>query len=140
MDSKTLLGQEWQTLQDNHEQHERNALCIKLACLALCLVGLALRAPPVWIGITVLLCWGQEGIYKTYQSRLAERLLRIEALLGQPEPEQPAMQLHSEWTASRPGSIGLIVSYALSACRPTVAFPYLPIVLMLLVGRWLTWL
>lgn len=139
MNSKTLLGQEWQTLQDNHEQHERNALIIKLACLALCLVGLGLRAPPVWIGITVLLCWAQEGIYKTYQARLAERLLRVESLLGQSEPAPAAMQLHNEWTASRPGSIGLIASYATSACRPTVAFPYLPIVLMLLVGRWLTW-
>ncbi|MBS1138879.1 MAG: hypothetical protein H6R13_332 [Proteobacteria bacterium] len=140
MNSKTLLGQEWQTLQANHEQHERNALSIKLVCLALCLIGLALRLPPVWIGFTVLLCWVQEGIYKTYQSRLTERLQRIEALLGQPEPMQVAMQLHTDWAASRPGSIGLIASYILSACRPTVAFPYLPIVLMLLVGRWLTWL
>jgi len=30
MESKTLLGLEWQTLQNNHEQHERNALFIKL--------------------------------------------------------------------------------------------------------------
>lgn len=140
MDSKALLAQEWQTLQDNHEQHERNALGIKLTCLALCLIGLALRLPPVWIGFTVLLCWGQEGIFKTYQSRLAERLQRVESLLGQPEPTPAAMQLHTEWAASRPGSSGLIASYAISACRPTVAFPYLPIVLMLLVGRWLSWL
>ena len=140
MDGKTLLGQEWQTLQDNHERHERNALHIKLTCLTLCLVGLALRLPSVWVGFTVLLCWAQEGIFKTYQARLAERLLRVESLLGQGEPAQAAMQLHSDWAASRPGSIGLIASYLLSACRPTVAFPYLPIVLMLLVGRWLTWL
>lgn len=140
MDSKTLLAQEWQTLQVNHEQHERNALSIKLACLALCLIGLALRLPPVWIGFTVLLCWAQEGIFKTYQSRLADRLLRIEALLVQPEPTPAAMQLHTDWAASRPGSSALIVSYALSALRPTVAFPYLPIVLILLVGRWLGWI
>jgi hypothetical protein len=92
----------------------------------------------MWLGLTVLLCWTQESIYKTFQSRLSERLLRIELLLRQPAPEEPAMQLHSDWASSRPGSVGLIASYAVSAFRPTVAFPYLPIVLMLLLGRWLT--
>lgn len=140
MESSALLGKEWQTLQDNHERHEQNALFIKLACLALCIAGLATGLPLTWIAFTVLLCWIQEGIFKTYQSRLADRLLSVEALLSQPGTTQPAMQLHAEWTASRPGSGALIVGYIVSACRPTVAFPYLPILLMLGLGRWQAWL
>lgn len=133
----TLLCQEWQTLQNNHEQHERNALLIKLTSLTLCLGGLALSLPLLWIGFAVLLCWGLEGIFKTYQARLSERLLRIEALFNKPQPSDMPMQLHAEWAANRPGGVALIAGYALSACRPTVAFPYLPILLMLVVDDWL---
>jgi len=136
MDNK-LLGQEWQTLQNNHEQHEKNALLIKLASLALCLGGLALSLPLLWIGFAVLLCWGLEGIFKTYQARLGERLLRVESMLGQPQATATPMQLHTDWAAGRPGGAALIAGYALSACRPTVAFPYLPILLMLVIDYWL---
>jgi len=140
MDKHTLLGQEWQTLQNNHEQYEKSALLIKLSCIALCLAGLASRLPLAWTGFSVVLCWILEGIFKTYQGRLAERLLRVEALLGQAAAPSLPMQLHSEWSASRPSAAGLIASYAASAWRPTVTFPYLPILLMLGLGRWLAWL
>jgi hypothetical protein len=140
MESTTLLGKEWQTLQDNHELHEQNALFIKLACLALCAGGLTTGLALAWIAFTVLLCWIQEGIFKTYQSRLADRLLNVESLLRQTNTTQPAMQLHADWTASRPGGGALIISYVASACRPTVAFPYLPILLMLGLGSWQSWI
>lgn len=140
MEISTLLGKEWQTLQDNHEQHEQNALFIKLACLALSIAGLATGLPLSWIAFTVLLCWIQEGIFKTYQSRLADRLLSVEARLAQANSAPSAMQLHTDWLASRPGGGALLGSYLVSALRPTVAFPYLPILLMLGLGRWLSWL
>ncbi|NTV69657.1 MAG: hypothetical protein HGA71_05860 [Azonexaceae bacterium] len=140
MDSSTLLGKEWQTLQDNHEEHERNALFIKLACLSLCAAGLATGLPLFWISFTVLICWIQEGIFKTYQSRLADRLLAVERLLIQANAAPPAMHLHTDWLASRPGGSALLGGYLISAIRPTVAFPYLPILLMLGFGRWLSWL
>lgn len=135
-----LLGQEWQTLQGNHEQHELNALLIKLGCLALSVAGLASGLSPAWIAFTILLCWMQEGIFKTYQARLSDRLLNVESLLKQPGSVQPPMQLHTDWSASRPGGAALIGGYIASACRPTVAFPYLPMLLMLGLGRWLAWL
>lgn len=139
MDGNALLGQEWQTLQDNHEQHERNALLIKLSALALCFTGLFTQIATTWIAILVLLCWGLEGIFKTYQSRLADRLLVIEALIRHTPPTPAAMQLHSSWATCRPGGARLLVGYALSACRPTVTFPYLPLLLLLGIGRWLSW-
>ncbi len=124
------LSQEWQTLQTNHEQHERNALLIKLVCVALCVAGLAAHVSSGWLVLVVALLWLQEGIIKTYQSRLSDRLLKVEAMLLAPTaPTLAAMQLHSEWMASRPGAFSLIASYAISACRPTVAFPYAPLLI-----------
>ena len=82
----------------------------------------------------------QEGIFKTYQARLSDRLLNVENLLKQPGSLEPPMQLHTDWSASRPGGAALIGGYIASACRPTVAFPYLPMLLMLGLGRWLAWL
>ena len=129
MDNHNSLAQEWQTLQGNHEQHERHALLIKLTCLALGVAGLAAQVPLGWLALAVMLLWGQEGIIKTYQSRLADRLLLVESLLREEQPARHAMQLHTDWAKNRPGGAGLIASYAMSACRPTVAFPYLPILI-----------
>lgn len=130
MHHTTLLAQEWQTLQGNHEALEKTAQWIKLGSLAFALVGIAMQLPLLAIACIVLLCWGQEAMLKTFQSRLSDRLLAIEAMLRQSPPSQGAMQLHSEWQASRPGQGGLIVAYAVSALRPTVAFPYLPLLLL----------
>lgn len=137
MDQHTLLAQEWQTLQNNHEQYERSALLIKLSSLALCLASLAARLPLAWAALVVALCWLLEGIFKTYQARLGERLLRVEFLLKQPLPGLEAMQLHSAWTLARPGGIRLLAGYAASAARPTVALPYLPVLLALGLSQWL---
>jgi tripartite-type tricarboxylate transporter receptor subunit TctC len=61
--------------------------------------------------------------------------LAIVGLIAQGSPPAgAAFQLHSGWVARRAGSKGLLAEYAASAARPTVAFPYavLLIVLVLL--------
>ena len=132
MNSNALLGYEWQTLQNNHEQHEKSALLVKLTCMSLYLAGLVANVPLTWMCAVVTLCWIQEGIFKTFQSRLAERLLRVESLLRKiQQPPLCAMQLHTEWSASRQRGTSLIAEYAASTCRPTAAFPYVPLLLLL---------
>jgi hypothetical protein len=85
--------------------------------------------------LLVLVMWVQEGIFRTYQSRLGKRILRIEQLLKQASPESSfGYQLHSEWQLSRPGFGGLLAEYGKSMSRPTVAFPH--IVLILIVIAW----
>ncbi|MFN3303907.1 MAG: hypothetical protein ACK44A_09325 [Roseateles sp.] len=59
---------------------------------------------------------------KTFQARLGERLLAVEAALK--SGGGVAMQLHSDWQASRPGGAALLLEYLKSALRPTVALPY----------------
>lgn len=122
------LQAEWLALQANHEQYERAALGVKLLAVALCALAFGAR----WLWVLMLVLWLQEAIFKTFQARLGARLLRVEALLlksGDAAPGQ-AMQLHSEWLASRPRGAALLREYALSALRPTVAFPYPVLVLL----------
>jgi hypothetical protein len=125
------LAQEWTTLQNNHESHERSALLIKLFAVALLagarIAGLDLPA----ICALVLILWFQEAILKTWQSRLAARLTVLEAMIerGARSGERP-FQLHSQWLAQRSGLAGLLIEYGRSAIRPTVAFPYAILLLL----------
>lgn len=127
----TLLGQEWLVLQTQYEQYEKNSLLIKLLAIVLCFSAHVMLINTITMVAIILVLWLQEGIFKTYQSRLGERILRIESLIKQNiQTDIVACQLHSEWLAGRKGVIGLILEYALSAARPTVAFPYVVILLI----------
>jgi hypothetical protein len=140
MTDRDALVEEWTTLQNNHERYEHSTLLIKLAAIVAFAIGI-LR-PHVstlqpraffWIMCAVLCAlWLQEAILRTSQARLATRLLRIESLyrVGGGGDSQ-ALQLHSEWLASRAGTIGLLGEYARNALRPTVAFPYVLLVVSL---------
>lgn len=127
MSSNAGLQQEWTTLQNNIERYEHSALWLKLAAMAVQLIPLALP----WQISLLLLLWLQEGIFRTSQARLGERIVLIEQSLAAGEIDSgKACQLHSQWLAQRPGTLGLLLEYARSALRPTVAFPY-PLLLAL---------
>lgn len=125
------FAHEWATLQNNHEQYEKYSLLIKLSSIALFVSCMALALHVTITIALVLILWMQEGIFRTSQSRIDERILRVEQLLRQ-APEQAAFicQLHTEWQALRPGFSGLLAEYAKSMLRPTVAFPYVVLILM----------
>lgn len=118
------FAQEWTTLQNNHERYESGALLLKLAGVAVFGLGVAATHAGLLVALLVALIWGVEAIHRAFQSRLGERILRIESLLRSETPEGTAFQLHSEWLAARPGTAGLLLEYGKSALRPTVAFPY----------------
>ncbi|TDP72919.1 hypothetical protein [Roseateles toxinivorans] len=125
MDLHQALGQEWAQLQHDHEQYERSGLLIKLLAVVLCLACMALGFDALWLAPVLLMLWLQEGIYRAFQSRLSARLLRVEQALAQGTTATArAFQLHSDWLATRPGTVGLIREYLSNAARPTVAFPY----------------
>lgn len=127
-----LLGREWTALHRDCELQERSALWIKLGAVALSVVAVALSFDALLTVLLLALLWLQEAIVRTGQARLATRLLRIETLLRAPQPlAGQGCQLYSEWAASRPGSFGLLAEYAVHSVRPTVAFPYVPLVLLL---------
>jgi hypothetical protein len=123
------FGQEWTTLQNNYEQYERTALTIKLIAILLWVAGLIFDFAFI-AGVATILLWVQEGILRTYQFRLGARLLRVEALLMQPDSTSLPFQLHSEWLANRQGVAGLFAEYATNSVKPTVAFPYAALLLL----------
>lgn len=141
MEQVAFLAQEWCVLQNNCEAHEKNALSIKLAGLVFGLGGFATGAPVYLILIAVLLCWGQEAIVRTWQGRLEDRLLIVEACLARAdETGNFAMQLHTNWRSQRSSGTHLVLGYMRHAVRPTVAFPYLPLLLLGAMGVVLQWM
>ena len=130
------------TLQNNFEQHERNALLVKLFAVALLLLGVVFEVSGFYLGCLLLVLWFQEGILRTFQSRLGQRIVHIEALVNQLHhasstasaavPQGAAFQLHSAWQAARPGGAKIATEYLANAARPTVAFPYAALLALLL--------
>lgn len=113
------LHQEWLALQAQHERYEGLALAVKLAAFAAVAV-----VPGAKLALALLaLLWLQEAVLKTFQARLGDRLLAVEAGLKSGEGVA-AMQLHSDWQARRPRGGALLAEYLRSALRPTVALPY----------------
>ena len=115
----SALQQEWLALQGQHERYEGLALAVKLAAFAAVVL---LPDKALAVALLVLL-WLQEAVLKTFQGRLGERLLAVEAALKSGR-DVVAMQLHSDWQATRPRGPALIAQYLKSALRPTVALPY----------------
>lgn len=124
----TPLHQEWLALQAQHERYEGLALAVKLAAFAAAVV-----VPDNALALPLLaLLWLQEAVLKTFQARLGDRLLVVEAGVKAGDDTVP-MQLHSHWLARRPRGAGLLGEYLRSALRPTVALPY-PLLMGLLVA------
>lgn len=115
----SALNEEWLALQAQHERYEALALAVKLAAFAIVVL-----VPDPRLALPLLaLLWLQEGVLKTFQGRLGDRLLVIEPALKS-GAAAAAMQLHSDWAASRPRGLALVAQYLKSALRPTVALPY----------------
>ena len=127
---QALLGREWSALHADAERAERATLWLKLAAVALCALAptLGLGLLPSLLLIAVL--WLQEAIVRTGQARLVTRLLDIESLLGAHGPAGAGCQLYTRWQAARAGTAGLVREYLRHALRPTVAFPYAPLLVL----------
>ena len=131
--SRAALMQEWCALQHDHEQYEKNALLLKIVAIALCFIALAVVVDLLLVGLLIAAIWLQEAIVRTGQARLGQRLLQVEEQLRYVSPLPClAFQLHSDWLARRGGGLKLLREYASNAVRPTVAFPYVALMVVLL--------
>lgn len=128
--SPSPLQTEWSTLQQDHERHERCAVGIKVAAVALTAAAALFGFPFELAAPLIAIVWVIEAMLRTVQGRLGQRLLKVEALIADGASEYAAFQLHTEWQATRPGAVGLLMEYAKSALKPTVAFPY-PLLIIL---------
>ena len=133
MDSQTpanAAAREWAVLQPLYERYEFGALTIKLTAVVLMFTGILVELHAAWLMLLVAVLWLQEGIFKTCQSRLGARLLAIEQSMVSGGAADDAFALHRHWQAQRRGAIGLVREYLASTVRPTVAFPYLVLLLL----------
>lgn len=112
---------QWLTMHRQYEHYENLALVIKLIAVLATLGGLISNLD-YW-PLLLLLCvlWLQEGIWKTFQSRLEESLLSLESTVA----EDTLLPLYTDWQQHRPGLLALITQYLRASLRPTVAFPYI---------------
>ena len=118
----SALEREWVVLQGNIEQHERNALVVKLVAVVLFTAAMLFSLAGDLTAWLIGILWVQEAMLRTFQARMGTRILRIEELLRGAAGQ--AMQFHTDWVAARNGLMGMVLEYARSAIRPTVAFPY----------------
>lgn len=123
------MQHEWLALHRAFEAHERNALWIKLIAIVMCGGAITLSLNEYFISTLVATLWVQEGVIKTFQARLGARILRVEQLIRD-NASTGGFQLHSDWLARRKRGLPMLGEYALNALRPTVAYPYVALILI----------
>ncbi|WP_293268018.1 hypothetical protein [Neptunomonas sp.] len=127
MDIPNAFINEWNVLQTQSDAYEKHSLYIKLLGIAITACATLIQANLLLILLLATL-WLQDAIWKTFQARISERLLKVEAALrdnNETLNNVSPCQLNSEWLAQRSGFSGLIKEYLCQAARPTVAFPYI---------------
>jgi len=125
--SPTPLPLQWETLHNNYESYEQYSLIIKLVTISLTVLSITFALNTMLIFFIISILWLQEGIWKTYQSRLSDVIIKLE------KENRAAYPIYSQWQEERPSTIELVSEYISNALKPTVAFPYAPLVVIVLV-------
>lgn len=115
--------EEWKSQQHSYDRYEALSLGIKIFGVTLFIACTALGFKPVLILALICVIWLLEAIWKTFQSRTEDRLLVLEKAWQQNKFTE-AMNFYSHWQAQRPQTSQLILAYAKNALRPTIAYPY----------------
>jgi hypothetical protein len=137
-----LLQNEWITLQTQFDSYEKCSLGIKLfSVFSFCILTYALNAglASLWV---VAILWLQDGIWKTFQHRIGQRLEVVEQAIqdysttskSQEHGAKLGMQFNLAWRQSRPSAIGLVIEYLKQSLKPTVAYPYVVLIILIIVG------
>lgn len=127
------LQNEWAIIHGDIEKYEIFSLVIKLFSVLVSVLSIA-YIPDMWLAVSlILILWLQDGIWKTFQKRLETRIIFIEKQLHDKTDENgKGFQLYSQWEGTRQGAAGLIKEYLLNAVKPTVAYPFVILVLLML--------
>lgn len=134
MDTPNALINEWNVLQTQSDSYEKHSLYIKLLAITLSAGAALLAQANLYIAIILAILWLQDAIWKTFQARISDRLIKVETALQDTISANnlPPCQLNSEWLAQRSGFMGLIKEYLCQAARPTVAYPYILLIGLIL--------
>jgi hypothetical protein len=130
--SQSDFTREWAVLQNQYDAYERTSLIIKLFTVAVFTVLSVLQSFSVLMIFLLLTLWLLDAIWKTFQSRIEERVLAVEAAIADGLTDG-AMQFNRNFLANRPSFMKLVLVYFAQALRPTIAFPYVVLVVFTLV-------
>lgn len=134
MDSKDYNKEhstEWSLLQNQYDSYEKHSLYIKLLSIAVFLAGVFFDIFSIYILFSLAILWGQDAIWKTFQSRIEKRLLAVEQAINE-NREEHAFQFNSEFMKERSGGVSLLKEYFHQAIRPTIAFPHAVLIVLVL--------
>ena len=135
-----ILQSEWITLQTQFDSYEKCSLGIKLFSILLCCILVFALDAGLWSLLVVTILWLQDGIWKTFQNRIGQRLEVVEqAIQDNPHHVQEhllhmGMQFNLAWSQSRPQAFGLISEYIKQSLKPTVAYPHV-LLIALVIGE-----
>ena len=137
------LVKEWQQHHSSYEKYEHFALVIKLVAVALTIFLMIFAQSNTIILLLLAVLWLQEGIWKTYQARTNDRIELVEKALLDIKLEDKsladksntiAFQFYHQWSESRAGSAALIKEYIKNSIKPTVLYPYVPLMVIALIA------
>ncbi|MFT4942054.1 MAG: hypothetical protein ACI88A_005128 [Paraglaciecola sp.] len=123
---------EWITLQTQYDSYEKYSLLIKLLNVTLTCLLLFVFHVGIWSLPVIAIIWLQDGIWKTFQNRIATRLYVVEKALAN-GPNDQSMQFNTAWLEARSSVSALLKEYIGQSCNPTVAYPHVVLLAMSLV-------
>jgi hypothetical protein len=135
----STLQNEWITLQTQFDSYEKCSLAIKLFSILLCCMLVFALDAGIYSLIVVAILWLQDGIWKIFQSRIGLRLEVVEqdiqdnAVATQDNKAQVGMNFNLAWAQSRPNTIGLVSEYIKQSLKPTVAYPHVMLVALVII-------
>jgi hypothetical protein len=135
----SVLQQEWVTLQNQFDSYEKFSLLIKLFNISITCLLLLVYNAGFWTLFVCASLWLQDGIWKTFQSRIGQRLEVIEQSIKSTTDNQQSqlvdagMQFNLAWSQQRPSAVGLVIEYIKQSLKPTVAYPHVLLVVMIVI-------
>jgi hypothetical protein len=133
-----ILQSEWITLQNQFDSYEKCSLAIKLFSILICCILVFALDAGLWSLLVVAILWLQDAIWKTFQNRIGQRLEIVEQAIQDNPHHVPehllhmGMQYNLAWNQSRPRVIGLISEYIKQSLKPTVAYPYVVLIFLVM--------
>jgi hypothetical protein len=86
------------------------------------LFAFELKNPEIILVLTSI-CWVQDAIWKTFQSRFADRLLAIESEVSNASSDAN-IPFNTVWEAKPRGLMSLVSEYLRHLAKPTVVLPH----------------
>jgi len=130
--NKNELMTEWCLLQNQFDSYEKHSLYIKLVSIMVLLSAEISGVIGIPIIFILLVLWGQDAIWKTFQSRIEPRLFQLEKSIST-DCSESACQFNTEYNKVSLSGLALIIEYARQSIRPTIAFPHVVILIFILI-------